>query len=62
MLLAESLEFFTETSPIAGYALMANGGLKVAEHGLGLVLGLWKPIVRPRRWLRSRYSDVSVEP
>ena len=62
MLSAESLKFLTETSPMAGYALMAVGGFKVAEHGLGLVRGLWKHFVRPRRWLKSRYTDVSVEP
>ena len=62
MLSAESLTFLTATSPMAGYALMAVGSFKVAEHGLGLVRGLWKHIVRPRRWLKSRYTDVSVEP
>ena len=62
MLSAESLKFLTEISPMAGYALMAVGSFKVAEHGLGLVRGLWKHIVRPRRWLKSRYTDVSVEP
>ena len=64
MLLAESLKFLTGKSPMAGYALMAVGGFKLAEHSLGLVRGLWKHIVRPRRWLKSRYTDtdVNVEP
>ena len=62
MLSAESLKFLTDSSPMAGYALMAIGGFKVAEHGLGLVRGLWKHMLRPRRWLKSRYADVNVEP
>ena len=62
MLSAEAIDFFTQTYPMAGYALMTIGGLKVAEHGLGLVRGLLKHILRPRRWLKSRYADVNAQP
>ena len=62
MLSAESLKFLTDSSPMAGYALMAIGGLKVAEHGLGLVRGLWKHVLRPRRGIKSRYACANDEP
>ena len=62
MLLEESLKFWAETSPIAGCVLMAVGGLKVAEHGLGVLCGLWKHALRPRRRLQSRYAKANVEP
>jgi len=62
MLLEESLKFWAETSPMAGCALMAVGGLKVAEHGLSILRGLWKHTLRPRRWLKSRYAKTNVEP
>ena len=62
MLHEESLKFVTDTSPMAGCVLMAVGGLKVAEHGLSILSGLWKHTLRPRRWLKSRYARTNVEP
>ena len=59
-----TMQNFIDSSPQAklGYALMAVGALKATEHLAGLARGAWKHLLRPRRWLKSRYSRSDAEP
>ena len=59
-----TMQNFLHSSPQAklGYALMAVGALKATEHLVGLAEGAWKHLLRPRRWLKSRYSRSDAEP
>ena len=58
------MQNFTDSSPQAklGYALMAVGAAKATEHLAGLVRGVWKHFLRPRRRLLPRYGNPGVEP
>lgn len=60
-MLVQAMNFLTQTQPMAGYALLTIGGIKVAEHAMGFLGGVWKHLVRPRRWLKSRYARKNVE-
>ena len=60
-MLAEALNFLTQTQPAAGYALMAIGAVKGVEHVSSIAGGIWKHFLRPRRWLKSRYTRPNVE-
>ena len=61
-MLGEAATLITSLQPKVGYALMAVGALKVTEHALGFLRGVWKHCLRPRRWLKSRYARQGVEP
>ena len=58
----EALTFVTKTNPNAGYALLALGAYKLAEHSMAILGGVWKHCLRPRRWIKSRYARPNVEP
>ena len=59
-----TMQNFLHSSPQAklGYALIAVGTLKATEHLVGLAKGTWKHLLRPRRWLKSRYSRSDADP
>merc|ERR1711963_391310 len=61
-MLAEAATLLTSLPPQVGYGLMAVGAVKATEHALGLARGIWKHILRPRRWLKSRYARPGVDP
>lgn len=61
-MLAEAMTLFTNLPSTATYGLMGIGALKVAEHSLGFIGGVWKHFIRPRKWLKSRYARSGVTP
>ena len=61
-MLAEATTLVTSLQPNLGYALMAVGAIKATEHALGFLRGVWKHMLRPRRWLKSRYARPGVNP
>ena len=61
-MLNQAVALFGKSQPMLAYALMGIGCIKLVEHGVGLARGVWKHLLRPRRWLKSRYGRKNVEP